>query len=104
MHLDIGNSDGEFATQLLSVGNKLLGQASHNQIQLPFQTVQTEDELITRVFPGVHIQHSNNKWFCDRTLLAPANISVKEMNVRLLNRLLGEEKVYKSINNISSRD
>ena len=40
----------------------LLDQDSHNQIQLHFQTIQTEDELITRVFTDVHIQHSNNKW------------------------------------------
>ena len=59
VHLGIGNEDGEFATQLPNVGNGLLDQDSHNQIQLPFLTIRT-DELITRVFPDVHIQHSNN--------------------------------------------
>ena len=97
VHLNIGNADGEFTTQLLNVGNGLLDQDSHNQIQLPFQTIQTEYELITRVFPDVHIQQSNYKWLCDRALLTPTNISVKEMNLRLLNMLPGEEKVYKSI-------
>ena len=104
VHLDIGNAEGEFATQLLNEGNGLLDQDSHNQIQLPFQIIQTEDELITRVFPDVHIQHSNNKWPCDRTLLAPTNIFVNEMNRRLLNMLPEEEKIYKSTDNISSRD
>ena len=46
----------------------------------------------------------NNKWFFDQALLTPTNISVKEINVRLLNILPEEEKVYKSIDNISSRD
>ena len=50
MYLDIDNSDGEFAIQLLNVENGLLDQDSHNQIQLPFQTLQTEDELITSFF------------------------------------------------------
>ena len=94
VHLNIGNAEGEF----LNVWNVLLDQDSHNQIQLPFQTILTEDELITRVFPDVHIQHSNNtKWLCDRALLTPTNISVKEMNVRLLNMLPGEEKVYRQL-------
>ena len=47
LHLNISNADGEFATQLLNVGNGLLNRDSHNQIHLPFQTIQTEDELIT---------------------------------------------------------
>ena len=93
-----------FLPKLLNVGNGLLDQDPPNQIQLPFQTIQTKDELITRVFSDVHIQHSNNKWVCDQTLLAATNISVKEMNVRPLNMLSGEENVYKSIDNISSRD
>ena len=103
VHLDIGDAEGEFATQLLNVGNGFLDQDFHNQIQLPFQTNQTEDELINKVFPDVHIQY-NNKWLYDRALLTPTNISVKEMNVRLLNMLPGEEKVYKSIENIVSKD
>ena len=50
VHLNIGNADGEFATQLLNVGSGVLDQDSHNEIQLPFQTIQTEDEPINRVF------------------------------------------------------
>ena len=65
VHLNIADADGEF----LNVGNRLLDQDSHNQIQLPFQTIQI-DELITRVFPDVNIQHSNNKWLCVRAFLA----------------------------------
>ena len=39
MRVHIGNADGEFATQLLNVGNGLLDQDFHNQIQLPFQII-----------------------------------------------------------------
>lgn len=93
MHLNIDNADGKFSTNLLNVGNGLLKIYSYNQIQLPFQTIQTEENLIARVFPDIHIQHFVNKWLCDETLLAPRNVSVKEMSVRFQNMLPGDEKI-----------
>ena len=57
---------------------------------------------ISDAFKLVYIQHI--KWLCDRAVLTPTNISIKERNIRLLNMLPGEEKVHKSINNISSRN
>lgn len=100
--LNIGNADNEFATQFLNVKNRLLEKESHNQIQLPIQTIQTEEGLIARVFPDVHIQHFDNKWLYDWARLANKHVSVKEMNIRLQSIVSGEERSYKPVDNISS--
>lgn len=77
------------ATQRL--GNELLEKGSHSQIQLPLQTIQTQQDLIARIFLDIHIQNFDNICFCDRSLLAPTNVSVKEMSIKLMNILTGEE-------------
>lgn len=50
--LRIDNSD---VTQLPNVQNLILKKYSHNLIQLPFLTIQAEEDMVDRVFPDVHM-------------------------------------------------
>lgn len=104
VHLHADDAVGDFAIKLLQVGNGLLDKDSYNQIQLPFTTIQTEEEFIMRVFPDLHNLHTDINWLSSRAILAAKNESVNEINSRLLNRLPGEIILYNSVDTICSQD
>ena len=59
--------------------------------------VKSVDELIDKVFENFSVCYTNRTWLCERAILAPKNVTVREINGNLLQRIPGEESIYKSI-------
>ncbi|EFA12009.1 hypothetical protein TcasGA2_TC016134 [Tribolium castaneum] len=69
--------------------------ASHNLIEIPQQfLINTKNALIEHVFGSV-IQPDDN--ISQKAILCPTNNAVREINTILLERLIGEERNYYSI-------
>jgi ATP-dependent DNA helicase PIF1 len=101
VHLTGDDSAAQFASQLLDVGNGELIASDSGQVTLPFgQAVSCIEELITKVFPALQQQYLNEKWLCERTILAPRNVEVNEINQKLLEMIPGESKTYTAVNNV----
>ena len=81
LYLDTGNADSKFATQLLNVGNGLLDQDSHNQIQLPFQIIQTDELRLPESF----------QIFTSNTLMRSSRDQIINYPIEFLNSLEATE-------------
>lgn len=93
---------GEFALQLLQVGNGNIEQNSHGEIELPFgKFLQTQNELIYEVFPNIEVNYSHRIWLSERAILAPKNTAVRDINLKILDMIPGEPRIYKSIDTVN---
>ena len=93
---------GQFASQLLQVGDGQLPAASvDKQVILPFgQSVDNEDALTTKVFPNLAENYRDRTWLSERAILAPKNDAVNATNAKLLHMLPGESRNYKSVDTV----
>ncbi|GFX61039.1 ATP-dependent DNA helicase [Trichonephila clavipes] len=66
--------------------------------------VESEDELIDQVFPNMQQHILDEKWLCERTILAPKNETVVKMNKKILGEIAIETSVYNSIDTVMSSD
>ena len=83
-------------------GNGFLKRDSHNQIQLPFQIVQTEEESIARVLIFISKTWTKKLLWDQKSTFSTNNVSIKEMNLRIC--FFGKERSYKSVDDISPWD
>ena len=105
VHLSGDEGAGDFAIQLLRLGNGLLEKDNNDLIQLPFgHIIDSEQELIARVFTNIQIRYCDPKWLCERAILAPKNAAVTDINRRILDMLPGEKRAYKSVDTVTSLD
>ena len=78
---------------------------SHGQLYVACSRVGKPDnlfknELIEKVFPNILKNYKNNKWLSERTILAPKNIDVHEINNIVLTKIRDQAVLYKSVDTV----
>ena len=100
VHIHNDEQAGHFAQQLLQLGNGLL-PARDGNVTIPFGTLlPTEEDLLSTVFRNIHCRYTNYDWLSERVILASKNDTVDNINSKLLDKLPGEIKHYKSIDTV----
>ena len=104
VHLHGDEAAGEFAGQLLAIGNgKYPIDASPDIIQLP-ESIGTFicniDELVFRVYPDILSNLRNMAWLSEWCILAPLNETTRTINTALLAQLPGDSVEYRSLDSV----
>lgn len=98
---------GAYAAKLLQIGEGRIIADTDGKIEFTTDfchPVATEDELISNVFPNIHHNVCNEEWLCERAILSPKNDTVNEIIKKILNSLVGESKIYTSIDTVMCSD
>ncbi|GFW74313.1 ATP-dependent DNA helicase [Trichonephila clavipes] len=96
-----------FSRQLLDIGNGQLPIDETRQISLPdnfCNLVTSKEELISKVFPNIHINYRNHNWLSERAVLAAKNKDVYQLNHFIQSSIQSEEVIYKSIDTVVEAD
>lgn len=92
-----------FSSSLLDVGNGDLPTDSDGNISLPCGTIaSTRDSLISHVYPDIATNFANDTWLCERSILAPKNDIVQELNRNILSMTDGDSTYYSSFDTVCS--
>ncbi|UYV66800.1 hypothetical protein LAZ67_4002883, partial [Cordylochernes scorpioides] len=97
----------QFADELLKIGEGQLETDSEGNIQFSntvCQVVESSESLYEKVFPNICVNYLSEEWLCARTILAPKNSTVLEINNKKLNLIPGESKIYRSIDTMVDPD
>ncbi|UYV64484.1 hypothetical protein LAZ67_3000923 [Cordylochernes scorpioides] len=97
----------QFADELLKIGEGQLETDSEGNIQFSntfCQVVESSESLYEKVFPNIGVNYLSEEWLCARTILAPKNNTVLEINNTILNSIPGESKIYRSIDTMVDPD
>ena len=104
VHLHEDEAAGEFAGQLLAIGDgKYPIDTSPDIIQLPESIgtfVCNMDELVSKVYPDLLSNFRNMAWLSERCILAPLNESTRAINTALVAQLPGESVEYRSLDSV----
>lgn len=98
---------GEHAKKLLQIGEGRLQTDEEGKITFTNEfcnPIQSEEQLIHKVFPNLHSNINNEEWLCERAILSPKNDSVNKINKKILKGVIGETKVYTSIDTVMASD
>jgi hypothetical protein len=95
-----GSREAEaYSKWLLDVGN---GTCGEGRLTIP-AAMMTEQEslesLTNSVFPDVMQRYSDTAWMAERAIMCPTNKEVDEVNNYIIQKIPGEERVFKSIDN-----
>ena len=92
----------EFAKNLLKLGDGEFELDNLNNIHLEPIAIRVNsiDELIRKVFPNILINYKYNDWICERAIMAPKNVTVNNINTKLLYLIPGEVRSYISIDTV----
>jgi hypothetical protein len=108
IHLQGDVSAGQFAEQLLAIGNgKIPADPTTGLISISgnfCNVVESVEKLKSSVFPDIQTHFKDHKWLCERAILAPKNINVNAINLQIQQQLPGETKSYKSIDTATDVD
>ena len=108
VHLQGDVSAGQFAEQLLAIGNgKIPVDPANGLITIPgnfCNVVKSVEELKNSVFPNIQTHFKDHKWLCERAILAPKNVNVNAINLEIQQQLPGEATLYKSIDTVKGED
>ena len=108
VHLQGDVSAGQFAEQLLAIGNgKMPADPANGLISIPgnfCNVVKSVEELKSSVFPNIQTHFKDHKWLCERAILAPKNVNVNAINLEIQQQLPGETTLYKSIDTATDTD
>ena len=101
VHLHRDEAAGEFAGQLLAIGDgKYPIDTSPDIIKLP-ENIGTFacsiDELVSKVYPDLLSNFRNMVWLSERCILAPLNETTRTINTALVAQLPGEPVEYRSL-------
>ena len=104
VHLHVDEAAGEFAGQLLAIGDgKYPIDTAPDIIQLP-ENIGTfacsVDKLVTKVYPNLLSNFRNMTWLSDRCILAPLNQTTRTINDTLVAQLPGESVEYRSLDSV----
>ncbi|XP_047538673.1 uncharacterized protein LOC125072193 [Vanessa atalanta] len=100
-------ASGAYAQKLLEIGEGLLGTDQDGMIPFTQQfchAVESEDELIEKVFPNMQQNIVDENWLCERTILAPKNETITKIYKKILAEINTETSVYNSIDTVMSSD
>ena len=104
VHLQGDEAAGEFADQLLAIGDsKYPIDTSPDIIQLPENIgtiVCNIDELVARVYPDLLSNFRNISWLSERCILAPLNETTRNINRALVAQLPGDFVEYRSLDSV----
>ena len=104
VHLHGDEAAGEFAGQLLAIGDgKYPIDTDPDIIQLPENIatfVCNIDELVSRVYPELLTNFRNMAWLSERCILAPLNETTRTINTALVSQLPGESVEYRSLDSV----
>ncbi|GFV91768.1 ATP-dependent DNA helicase [Trichonephila clavipes] len=98
---------GAYTQKLLEIGEGHLDTNKEGMVLFTHQfchVVESEDELIDQVFPNMQQHILDEKWLCERTILAPKNETVAKINKKILGEIAGETLVYNPIYTVMSSD
>ena len=56
----------------------------------------TENDLIEKIFPDVAINYERDGWLSHRSILAPKNVMVDDINELIMQKIPGVAEVYES--------
>lgn len=97
-----------FSEQLLNIGNGKIKLHENTQcIKLPdnfSNMVNRKDALIESIFPNLRTNFINHAWLCERAILAPTNVDVDALNIKIQKLLPGNEMSFKSIDTVVDPD
>ena len=104
MHLNEDEAAGEFAGQLLAIGDgKYPIDTGPDIIQLP-ENIGTFacsiDELVSKVYPDLISNFRNITWLSEQCILAPLNETTRTINATLVAQLPGESVEYRSLDSV----
>ena len=104
VHLHGDEAAGEFASQLLAIGNgKYPIDTSPDIIQLPENIgafACSIEELVSKVYPDLLSNFRNMAWLSERCILAPLNETTRTINTALFAQLPGESVEYRSLDSV----
>ena len=104
VHLHGDEAAGEFAGQLLAIGDgKYPIDTGPDIIQLPENIgtfVCSVDELVSKVYPDLLSNFRNMTWLSERCILAPLNETTRTINATLVAQLPGETVEYRSLDSV----
>ncbi|UYV62971.1 hypothetical protein LAZ67_2002684, partial [Cordylochernes scorpioides] len=102
------HSAQNFARKLLQIGEGTFPNGSPMcDVSFPLDfgnIVSSVGELIYKVFPNIAENFRNHGWLCERTILAPRNDAVDEINNCIQDMLPGSVTEYNSINTMVDVD
>ena len=106
VHLHGDEAAGEFASQLLAIGDsKYPIDTSPDIIQLP-ENIGTFacsiEELVSKVYPDLLSNFRNMAWLSERCILAPLNETTRTINTALVAQLPGEPVEYRSLDSVAT--
>ena len=104
VHLHGDEAAGEFASQLLAIGDgKYPIDTSPDIIQLP-ENIGTFacsiEELVSKVYPDLLSNFRNMAWLSERYILAPLNETTRTINTALVAQLPGEPVEHRSLDSV----
>ena len=104
VHLHGDEAAGEFASQLLAIGDsKYPIDTSPDIIQLPENTgtfACSIQELVSKVYPDLLSNFRNMAWLSERCILAPLNEITWTINTALVAQLPVDPVEYKSLDSV----
>ncbi|GFX26055.1 ATP-dependent DNA helicase [Trichonephila clavipes] len=98
---------GAYAQKLLEIGEGHLDTDQEGMVLFTHQfchAVESEEELINQVLPNLQQCILDEKWLCERTILAPKYEAVVKINKKTLGGIASETSVYNSIDTVISSD
>ncbi|XP_014789618.1 uncharacterized protein LOC106883210 [Octopus bimaculoides] len=98
-HLLGDSTSTAFAQDILALGEGKVPNNDKGDISISelCNTVDNPSNLLETVFPNLESNYADINWLSERTILAPKNGAVSAVNDQLISRILGEERIYKSI-------
>ena len=100
-NMRVSDNDDNFRSWLLSLGNGTLetfDKLGEDIIEIPEHFIENGD-ILDSIF-GKKLYPNQSHEFQDKAILCPTNKEVHRLNLRLLNRLEGEMRTYKSADSI----
>ena len=104
VHLHGDEAAGEFASQLLAIGDsKYPIDISPDIIQLPENIgtfVCSMDELVSKVYPDLLSNFRNINWLSEQCILAPLNETTCTINTAMVAQLPDNSVEYRSLDSV----
>lgn len=102
MRVNLGNdtSAGQFAEQLLKIGNGLYPMDADCKIKIDTSIAtltSSVEELIKNIFPELESNYAKENWITDRAILAPLNRNVDELNIICQSKIPGKSEIFDEI-------
>lgn len=97
----VDSEQKDFANYLLQVGNGELPQNSLDEIEI-LEDILSNGDLISEVY-GNCLSSNRYEDMKDRAILAPLNKDVTKINAEIIEKLPGENKIYKSYDSVKDK-